>query len=980
MTADFILYLEIAFIAASLASVVLIALNRPVFRLFIKSAFGNRKRVALIIAGLMIGSAMISGALVMRSTMLTLSDNMVTLSYGHIDETVTSGGPLSGSFFNYSAYETVNFSVSGNPDVAGVVPMIYSSASAFDNSSGVPYSNLGLVGTPWDANTVLGNFVSVNGSVITSMPADGILVDQLAASQLNATAGDRITIFAGGGAAITGTLTAVVKDNYRGYFDSGYNIFVGLAYAQGLLGMNGSINMIAVANTGTILGAVSRTDAVMPFLNAAVGAANSRLGTNLAAHPVLQDQLSTIRGQISDIADLYLALSLFAIAAGLILVIVIFYMLAEERMRDLGTLRAIGITRRSVVSGFITEGFVYTLMSCFVGSFIGIGIGFSMVYGFILLFGGTFAAPIRETNILIASFTVTPADIIIGFSAGALATYAVITLASYRISRFSIIDALRRSSPGRQPGRGGRVLALPALLFTAAALSLYFGLQSRSLLLSMLSISLFSIALFVSLYIARPSGLFMGLLGASLILQYGLPESWNMFPQDFTSSYYVYVESGILLVTGGLMVFFALLPVFLHVLKPRRNSRGAFVPTIRQAFAHPAERKLRTALSLSLFSFVIFGIVSVSILGSMINTAAVRTVNDQSGGYNFVMYSANGGNMTSALQSDAGISSSISYWSLIYDISSVVTYRSASSQTFVYPIVGLPLWDSSPFYSHNSYSFYSYSQSYSSPAAVWNAVAHNSSLAVIDMTLAGVSAGGNFGQSSPIQQKVGLGSTLTVYGQNHTSRSVTVIGILNEFGLQGVFVKEETLSQLGLLPHAYPVLMVKVRQGVSATSVSVQLRKDLVAYNPVVIDLSLITQQLTFAINGIVEMTEIFIAMGLVAGTAGLGIIAMRSVVERYQQIGLLRALGFTRRMVSASFLLEFVFIALSGSLIGVIMSLLNGYIISQRLSSLLSFDYYPSTIAALVLVSIGLTIAAVLSSVRAVSRIEPSSALRYIE
>ena len=174
--------------------------------------------------------------------------------------------------------------------------------------------------------------------------------------------------------------------------------------------------------------------------------------------------------------------------------------------------------------------------------------------------------------------------------------------------------------------------------------------------------------------------------------------------------------------------------------------------------------------------------------------------------------------------------------------------------------------------------------------------------------------------------------------------------------------------------------MVKVKPGVSASAVSIQARRDLVAYNPVVIDLALITEQLTMAINGVVEMTEIFIAMGLVAGTAGLGIIAMRSVVERYQQIGLLRALGFTRRMVSASFLLEFVFIALSGSLIGVLMGLLNGYIISQRLSSLLSFDYYPVTIAALVLISIGLTIAAVLSSVRAVSRIEPSSALRYIE
>lgn len=979
MTVNYLTVLEAIFVLLALVSIALILRNRAIFRLFMKSAFGNRRRVVLIITGLMIGSAMISGALVMRSTMLTLSDNLVTLSYGHIDETITEGGPLSGGYFPFEAYSQINQTVTTSADIAGAVPMIYTTVSAFDNTSGVPYSNLGFVGTPWSYNGLLGDFVSSNGSVVTSLPVNGILLDQLAAGQLNASAGDKLTIFTGGSRAVTGVVSAVVKDNYRGYFDSGFNIFVSLGFAQSALGVNGSVNLIGIANTGTVLGAVSRTDAVMPVLSGAVGEVNHNLGLQLNVFPVLQSQLSTVRSQISDIADLYLALSLFAIAAGLILVVVIFYMLAEERMRDLGTLRAIGVTRQRIVSGFLTEGFVYTMMSCFVGSFLGIGIGFAMVYGFILLFGSTFSAPIRETNILLNSFTVTPPDIIIGFIAGALATYFIIMASSYRISRFSIVDALRRSGQGRLPSRSAKRFIPSVLLLLASLLSLYYGFNTRSLLFSMLGISLVSISLFSGLYAWRQHGAFAGLLGISLIAEYGLPASWNAFPSDFYTSYYTYVESGILLVVGGLMLFFAALPLFLKILKPRRNSRGTLVPTLRQAFAYPAEKKIRTALSLSLFAFVIFGIVSVSILGSMISTAAVRTVNDQSGGYNFVVYSANGGNMTSALASDSSVSQSVSYYSLIYDISTVVRYNAAGGSTFIYPLVGMPSWDSTPFYSHNSYSFISYSRNYSSPRAVWSAVQNSSSLAIIDMTLAG-EAQGNFGQSSPIQQKVGIGDTLTLYGNNHTSRQVTVVGILDEFGLQGVFVPEHVMSSLQLSQNAYPVLMVKVKPGASATAVSIQVRKDLVSYNPVVIDLSLLTQQLTMAINGVVEMTEIFIAMGLVAGTAGLGIIAMRSVVERYQQIGLLRALGFTRRMVSASFMLEFVFIALSGSLIGVVMSFINGYIISQRLSSLLSFDYYPLTIAALVLVAIALTVLAVLSSVKAVSRIEPSSALRYIE
>ena len=66
-----------------------------------------------------------------------------------------------------------------------------------------------------------------------------------------------------------------------------------------------------------------------------------------------------------------------------------------------------------------------------------------------------------------------------------------------------------------------------------------------------------------------------------------------------------------------------------------------------------------------------------------------------------------------------------------------------------------------------------------------------------------------------------------------------------------------------------------------------------------------------------------FMALGLVVGIAALGVIATRSVVERRQQIGMLRAIGFKRRMVRASFLLESSFVALLGTVLGVVLGLL---------------------------------------------------------
>ncbi len=76
------------------------------------------------------------------------------------------------------------------------------------------------------------------------------------------------------------------------------------------------------------------------------------------------------------------------------------------------------------------------------------------------------------------------------------------------------------------------------------------------------------------------------------------------------------------------------------------------------------------------------------------------------------------------------------------------------------------------------------------------------------------------------------------------------------------------------------------------------------------------------------RMFQAFMALGLVVGIAGLGVIAFRSVVERRQQIGMLRAIGFQRGTVTLTFLLESSFVAVMGILSGVV----GGAIIARNL------------------------------------------------
>ena len=69
-----------------------------------------------------------------------------------------------------------------------------------------------------------------------------------------------------------------------------------------------------------------------------------------------------------------------------------------------------------------------------------------------------------------------------------------------------------------------------------------------------------------------------------------------------------------------------------------------------------------------------------------------------------------------------------------------------------------------------------------------------------------------------------------------------------------------------------------------------------------------------------------FMGLGLVVGVAALGVVSARSVVEQRQQIGVLRAIGFRRGMVQASFLLEATFIALTSILVGTFLGIVMGF------------------------------------------------------
>jgi putative ABC transport system permease protein len=125
-----------------------------------------------------------------------------------------------------------------------------------------------------------------------------------------------------------------------------------------------------------------------------------------------------------------------------------------------------------------------------------------------------------------------------------------------------------------------------------------------------------------------------------------------------------------------------------------------------------------------------------------------------------------------------------------------------------------------------------------------------------------------------------------------------------------------------------------------------------------------------------------FMGLGLVVGIAAIGVIAFRNVVERRQQIGVIRALGFRQKLVSLSFMIETTFVVLLGVIAGGGMGLVlaRNLFASGDISDGVIVDFsVPWTIVIVVLIAT--LIAALLMTwipARQASRIAPAEALRY--
>ena len=455
--------------------------------------------------------------------------------------------------------------------------------------------------------------------------------------------------------------------------------------------------------------------------------------------------------------------------------------------------------------------------------------------------------------------------------------------------------------------------------------------------------------------------------------------------------------SGITMVAAAVCTVMFNADVLLKLLTTITARIGSLRPVLVTAVAYPMSARFRTGLTLAMFALVIFTMIVMSILTEAFGTTAADDASVV-GGWD--------------------IAASVNPSTPIKDFQKAIE-DSPNLQSGDFEAVGnytlVPLQVRQPGAENQSWrsyairaaddgyldgtetEFHLIAEGYGTTAEeVWDALKADPALVVVDALAVPVQNGFRGGENVPEFQLEG------VFYEDESMRPIpieiwepstdiranlTVIAIIDEtadaFGQLGggMIMARERLE--GLAPFPIPVTnyRFKVAENVDAARISRDLeftfRQNGMESNV----LAELVDESVSANRAFNYLLTGFMGLGLLVGVASLGVVSLRAVVERRQQIGVLRAIGYRRNMVQLSFLLESSFVVLLGVAIGVGLGTAISFLIVREIREdveTIRFAFPWLQIVIIVAVAYVFSLLTTFLPARQASRIYPAEALRY--
>ena len=888
-----------------LAVVVFIAARSPVQRrLAFRNVNRRKNEAALVIAGSLLGTALITGSFIVGDTLDSSITATAKTQLGPIDEIVVVPEAEQAA-----ALENELKSLDGDL-IDGVLSLMGVPGSVVVDPEGDARAEpeAQVIEVDFDEARAFGDDPQATGISGPTPRTGEIAISEDLAETLSIGEGDEVSVFIYGSQEDLVVSRVLPRLGIAGFWlgleSKSSNAFVAPGTIEQLAGARppkGSLpptTSLLVSNRGDVEGGASLTAPVTDVIERALGSEAA-----LRVETVKKDRLDGAEEQGAEFSELFLGIGAFAIIAGILLLINIFVMLAQERKSQLGMLRAVGLRRADLVRVFVIEGFVYSLVAAVLGAVLGIGVGWAIAKLAAPIFGGSDEFAIELL------FAMAPESIVTGFCLGMIITSVTIFFTSVRISRINIIRAIRdlpepttRATRKRALIAGGLLASVGLALFVMslgrdeAWASAILGPPVAAFgLLPILSRAL---ARRTAVMIVAGFSLFWGIFGNALL--------GNQFFES--GQIFAFVLQGILLTFSAVVMLSQMTDTFEKII---RRVAARNLP-VRLGLAYPVARRFRTGLTLGMYALVIFTMTFIAVLSNVFGGQVEDTVRRASGGFDIVATAA-GTNPPSdgTLEEQAGVEvvSTLLTGNALFKPMTFTDPEpwpaSGVSPDFVE--VGPPALEERD------------RQEYSSDAEVWEAVLADPNLVIIPEFF--LQQGGG-----PPGELVEEGDEMEVINPL-TGESVErkVAGVLSvDAAFSGVYMSQESIRSI-LGPQATPSrFFVATEEGASASSVAADLQGELFRNGVEADTFTAIVEEFQALNLQFFRLMQGYLALGLLVGIAGLGVVMVRAVRERRREIGVLRSLGFLAPSVRRAFLFESAFIALQGILVGAVLALIT--------------------------------------------------------
>jgi putative ABC transport system permease protein len=986
----------VVLVAVLLGALAALAIRNRIFlRLGVRNVTRRRARTALIVLGLMLGTTIISSALVTGDTMshtirtsavqaLGATDVLVSVKGAEVDPAVQLGSTTGIEYFPESVLQEVGYDLTRHENlIDGVAPAIVESLAVQNLTTRQNEPRITLFASSQSHLAAFGDIRRHgDGDVqyLNDLRPGEVYVNADAADELQARAGDRLRLFAEGD-SFGARVRAIV--DYKGTGTDGPALIMPLDAAQTVLSREGEIRYVMISNRGGELAGAALTDEVI----ATVTPTLKPFG--LEADPVKQDALEEADAEGNAFMSVFTTFGSFSIFAGAMLIFLIFVMLAAERRGELGIARAVGTRRGHLVQLYLFEGVAYDLVAAAVGALVGVAVAFGMV--FIL------AAALDFTGLEI-QHDVRLRSLIVAYTLGVLLTFLIVTVSAWRVSRLNIVAAIR-NTPEPRVRKSRKRRWIPGTLAVLAGAGLTASaFSSADAVAFMLGVSLVVIGI---VPLARAAGLSERIAfttaGITMVAFWLLPFDWveAIAGKELSWGFGAWIMGGIFVVLGAAWTLIFNADILLGGLTATVGRIRALAPVLKMAIAYPLRNRFRTGVTFAMFTLVVFTLV----VGAVVSGSFVKAFDAEMFGGGFDIRAQASptnpvGGMEAAIRRAPGLDPAqftvVSEQSfLAAKVRQVGRYEVKEFEDY-----GLRGLDDA-FLRNTTFGLSAKARGYDSTREVWDAIADEPGLAVVDAVVAPRRDNWSAGAVLPDFKLQGFVLEDGVFDpipvatrdpQTGKTVTLTVIGVLEDGApeaMYGLSTSQKTLAAAyghRVRPTAYYYTLAP---GVDARAVAPKLEAAFVANGleadaiEEIVD-DFIGVQLTFN-----RLIQGFMGLGLIVGIAALGVISARAVVERRQQIGILRALGFRRRMIQLSFLIESSFIAVTAIFVGTGLGLIISNNVVNDVASQGGWEGLALAVPWLNLAIIfaavyaAALLATLVPAVRA-SRIYPAEALRY--